>query len=76
MPRVVDFETTACALRRIHRDIGSTHQCIRIIAVLRVDGDADACAHIDEMAVDRQRLGQHLEDLMRHEFALSTPSSE
>ena len=68
VPGVVDLEAGAGALRRVHRDVGAAHQRVRVLAVLRVGGDADARADVDQVAFDRERLGQHLDDLARHEL--------
>jgi hypothetical protein len=52
-------------LRRIHGDVRPLHQRDGVLAVLRVDGDADAGADVEFPPVDDDRPPQALQDLLR-----------
>ncbi len=50
-------------LGRVHRGIGPLQQGVEVLAVVRVEGDADAAARGDGVAVDEDGLGQAQQDL-------------
>src|SRR4029077_15301832 len=51
--------------RLVQSRVGALQQRLRIVAVLRVEGDADAGGDVEFMAIDGDRLRHRLEDLAR-----------
>ena len=52
----------------VHRDVGVLHQLLVVLGVLGEQRDPDACRHAQAHALDRERLGDRLEDLLRHQL--------
>lgn len=56
---LVEVAGTVAALTHglVERQIGAGKELFGVVAVLRMDGDADACADIDRSAVDHYGFG-------------------
>src|SRR5215211_2548737 len=50
-------------LRDVHRDVRALQQRVDVVAVIRIEGDADARLDLEREAVDRERLLERLPQL-------------
>lgn len=65
--RRVELEgVLALLLGAVHGDVGMLEQGGKIGAVVRVDGDADAGADVQILPVPVERLGQGMQNFVRH----------
>ena len=63
---IVKRIANVCLFGRVHRRVGATEERSCIRAVRRIDGDADARAHLEQVAIDRERLLQRVENSTGH----------
>ena len=56
--RGVFLDTEPAALGRVHSDVGMLQELFGILAVVRIDGDADTAADLQHHSVPHERLPQ------------------